>query len=192
MRLREGQALPDRGSPAVRGRRLAAELRRLRERTGLTGEEVAERLGWSGSKISRIELQRTGVKDADLHKLLDLYGVGEGRRQELQALAHESSQKSLMEIITANFPANYAAYLRAEAEAQSVWNWDPQIVPGLLQTPEYARAVKWSAWQRPPRCRMSRCGFTALAEIALPLRPARFHICSSRKSMTSPCMTSCR
>lgn len=138
--------MPDRGSPSVRGRRLAGELRRLRERTGLTGEQVAERLGWSGSKISRIELHHSGVKQADLRKLLDLYGIDETRREELFALARESSEKSWLEKATASFSPEYAAYLHAEAEAESVWNWEPQIVPGLLQTEEYARAMM-RGWQ---------------------------------------------
>jgi transcriptional regulator with XRE-family HTH domain len=140
--------LPDRGSRTLRGRRLATELRRLREATGLNGEEVADRLGWSGSKVSRIELHRTGIKQADLRKLLDLYEVGETRREELFALARESrsSDKTWLEKATANFSAEYAAYLHAEAEAESVWNWEPQVVPGLLQTPEYARAVM-HGWQ---------------------------------------------
>jgi transcriptional regulator with XRE-family HTH domain len=138
--------VPDRGSPTVRSRRLAAELRRLRERTGLTGEEVADRLGWSGSKISRIELHRIGVKQSDLRHLLDLYGVGESHRDELLALARESSRKGWLEKATASFPAEYAAYLHAEAEAKSVWNWEPQVIPGLLQTPDYARAMM-RGWQ---------------------------------------------
>lgn len=133
--------MPDHGSPSVRGRRLAAELRRLRERSGLTGDEVAQRLGWSGSKISRIELHRTGVKQDDLNKLLDLYGVGEPHRGELIALARESAQKGRLEEVTSGFPAEFAAYVQAEAEARSVWNWEPQVVAGLLQVPEYARAV---------------------------------------------------
>lgn len=136
--------MPDRGNPSVRGRRLAAELRRLRERSGLTGDEVAHRLGWSGSKVSRIELHRIGVKQADLSKLLDLYHVGEPHRGELIALARESAQKGRLEMITAGFPADYAEYIQAEAEAGSVWNWEPQLVPGLLQVPEYARAVMQS------------------------------------------------
>ena len=97
--------MPDRGSPTVRGRRLAAELRRLRERTGLTGEEVAERLGWSGCKVSRIELQRTGVKRDDLVKLLDLYRVGEGRREELLTLVRRPSRKDPLDVVAASFPA---------------------------------------------------------------------------------------
>jgi transcriptional regulator with XRE-family HTH domain len=135
------QVPADQGSPTVRGRRLAAELRRLRERTGLTGEEVAERLGWSGSKISRIELHRIGIKQSDLYRLLDLYGVDEPHRSELQALARESVQKTRLERVAASFSPRYATYLKTEAEAQSVWNWEPQVVPGLLQTPSYARAV---------------------------------------------------
>lgn len=148
--------MPDRGIPAVRGRRLAAELRRLREGTGMHGEEVAERLGWSGSKVSRIELGRTGVKTADLRQLLDLYGVEEPYRQDLIALARESAKRGPLRQITSGFPpeSEYEAYLSAESEAESVWNWEPQIVPGLLQTPDYARAVS-EAWRKifpsPPR-----------------------------------------
>jgi transcriptional regulator with XRE-family HTH domain len=137
----EASTVSDRASPVVRGRRLAAELRRLRERAGVTGEEAAERLGWSASKISRIETHRSGVKQADLRHLLDLYQVTGPHRDELLALARESTQKSRLEINTASFPAQHAEYLHAELEAQSVWDWEPQVVPGLLQTPEYARAV---------------------------------------------------
>lgn len=133
--------MPEQGSPAVRGRRLAGELRRLRERTGLTGDEVASQLGWSGSKISRIELHRIGIKQADLRRLLDLYGVEDPHRRELQALARESKNKGLLERATAGVPSEYAAYLQNEAEAESIWNWEPQVVPGLLQTADYARAV---------------------------------------------------
>jgi transcriptional regulator with XRE-family HTH domain len=145
--------VPDHGSPLVRGRRLAAELRRLRLRTGLTGEEVAQRLGWSESKVSRIELHRTGVKEADLRRLLDLYEVGEPRRGELLALARESARKGWLEVVGSTFPPEYSTYLAAEAEARSVWNWEPQVIPGLLQTPDYARAVMqvWEAmWAAPP------------------------------------------
>jgi transcriptional regulator with XRE-family HTH domain len=132
--------VPEQGA-SVGGRRLAAELRRLREHAGLTGEEASERLGWSGSKLSRIELHRIGVKQADLRKLLALYGVDESYRDELLALARESKQKGLPQKAAARFP-QVAPYVSAEAEAESVWNWEPQVVPGLLQTPDYARAVR--------------------------------------------------
>jgi len=86
--------VPDHGSPTVRRRRLAAELHRLRECSGLTGDQVAERLGWSQAKISRIENTRTGIKPADAQRLLDLYGVDGGRRDELLALAGDASRKA--------------------------------------------------------------------------------------------------
>jgi transcriptional regulator with XRE-family HTH domain len=136
--------VPDQGTP-VGGRRLAAELRRLREHAGLTGEEVSQRLGWSGSKLSRIELHRIGVKQADLGNLLALYGVDESHRDELLALARESKQKGLPQKAAAGSPV--ATYAYAEAEAESVWNWEPQVVPGLLQTRDYARAVR-QLWHR--------------------------------------------
>lgn len=130
----------ERASP-IRRRRLAAELRRLREDAGLTGDEAAEELGWSGSKISRIETHRIGVKKADLGRLFDLYQVDDDHREELQALLLESATSSWLDSMTAGFPADYVTYLYAEAEADAVWIWDPQIVPGLMQTDAYARQV---------------------------------------------------
>jgi transcriptional regulator with XRE-family HTH domain len=130
----------------VRRRRLAAELRRLREHTGMTGDEVAERLGWSGSKVSRIELHKIGVKQSDLERLLDLYEVERRHRAEVLALAREPSKAGRLEAVAATFSAEYAFFIYAEAEAQSMWNWEPLIVPGLLQTEAYARAVM-RGWQ---------------------------------------------
>jgi transcriptional regulator with XRE-family HTH domain len=132
--------MPEQGT-SVAGRRLAGELRRLRERTGLTGEEVSQRLGWSGSKLSRIELHRIGVKQADLRELLALYGVDEGHREELLALARESKRRGPVGRAAASFP-QVATYVYAEAEAESVWNWEPQVIPGLLQTRDYARSLR--------------------------------------------------
>ena len=134
--------MPGHGSPTVGQRRLAAELRRLRERAGFLGEEAAARLGWSASKLSRIETSKTGVKQGDLRLLLDLYHVGEPHRAEVLALARESAQaRPVYQAAIAAFPAGYAEFASAEAEAISIWNWEPQVVPGLLQTEGYAREV---------------------------------------------------
>jgi transcriptional regulator with XRE-family HTH domain len=129
------------GSPNVRRRRLAAELRRLRERAGFIGEEVARRLEWSTSKVSRLERGQSGVKRTDLRRLLELYRVDPRRREELLALAEESQPSGRLKAISARLPGEHAEFLNVEAEAESVWNWEPQIVPGLLQTEDYARAV---------------------------------------------------
>jgi len=129
------------GSPNVRRRRLAAELRRLRERAGFIGEEVARRLEWSTSKVSRLERGQSGVKRTDLRRLLDLYRVEPKRREELLALAEESQPSGRLKAISAGLPEEHAQFLSFEAEAESVRNWEPQIVPGLLQTEDYTRAV---------------------------------------------------
>jgi transcriptional regulator with XRE-family HTH domain len=133
--------MPEYGSPTVRRRRLAAELRRLRELAALTGDEVAERLGWSASKVSRIELYRTGIKTADLGELLELYGVAEDHRTELLALAREPRRKGWWEAYSDALPEEYAALIVLEAEAEYMGCWSPQLIHGLLQTADYARAV---------------------------------------------------
>ncbi len=139
--------MPERGSPNLaRRRRLAAELRRLRERAGLTGDEATERLGWpASSKLSRIELGKSGVKSADLRSLLDLYEVTTERREELTALAEESRTSGAIQAASMRLPGDQVALMEAEADAESIWIWDPQVVPGLFQTEDYARALL-EAW----------------------------------------------
>ena len=139
--------MPERGSPNLaRRRRLAAELRRLRERAGLTGDETTERLGWSASsKLSRIELAKSGVKSADLARLLDLYEVTAARREELTLLAEESRTSGALQAASMRLPGEQVAFLENEADAESIWIWEPQLIPGLLQTEDYAR-VLLQAW----------------------------------------------
>ncbi|HCU91453.1 MAG TPA: XRE family transcriptional regulator [Actinobacteria bacterium] len=133
--------MPTPGSPTVRRRRLAVELRRLREADGRTGDEVAAALDWSPSKISRYELARTGLKPAEVRKLLDVYGVTGHQRDQLLALADEATQKGWWEDYADALPAEYQAFIGLEAEARSVSHWHTEVVPGLLQTEEYARQV---------------------------------------------------
>lgn len=145
--------MSDQGSPVIRRRRLAGELRRLRERAGYTGDQAADRLGWSASKLSRIETDKIGIKEKDVGRLLDLYRVSEPHREELLALARESKQTARISTLSARLPEQHAEIINVEAEAESIWNWEPQIVSGLLQTEEYARAVMagWhSMFTRPP------------------------------------------
>ena len=85
------------GSPTVRRRRLAAELRQLREAKGRSGESVANALRWSPSKISRYERAKTGLRPKEVERLLDYYGVGGTHREMLLALAQDASQKGWWE-----------------------------------------------------------------------------------------------
>ena len=133
--------MSDFGSPTVRRRRLAAELRRLRDGARLTGDQVAERLGWSPSKISRYELARTGLNPADVGKLLDLYGVDGRQRDELLALAREARLRGWWQAYSDALPEDFLAFIGLEAEARSVRQWHAEVVPGLLQTQAYAREV---------------------------------------------------
>jgi transcriptional regulator with XRE-family HTH domain len=133
--------VPEPTSPTVRRRRLGAELRRLRERAELTGDDVAKRVKWSASKVSRIENAQTTPRVSDIKKLLALYGI-EGRdADELLALAREASDKGWWETYSPTLPPEYSALIGMEAEAKSASSWAAQTVPGLLQTADYAREV---------------------------------------------------
>ncbi len=136
-----------RGYPNLaRRRRLAEELRRLREHAGLAEDQATERLGWpSNSKLSRIELGKSGVKQTDLQILLDLYNVVGEHREELIALAEESRRSGQFQSASARLPGELVTFLQSEADADSIWVWEPLMVPGLLQTENYTRALL-QAW----------------------------------------------
>ncbi|WP_329091659.1 helix-turn-helix domain-containing protein [Streptosporangium sp. NBC_01469] len=125
----------------IRTRRLAGELRRLREVTGLTGDQAAKQLGWDPSKLSRYETARRRVQSKDLQALLDLYAVPDGKRQALVDLARNSRFKGWWDAYGDTLPTELAAYIALEAEATSIRGFSAQIVPGMLQTDEYARSV---------------------------------------------------
>jgi transcriptional regulator with XRE-family HTH domain len=126
-------------SPTVRRRRLAAELHRLRG--SRTGEEIARELGWSASKVSRYELGRTGLKPSEVERLLDLYGVVDPDRSRLLALAHDATQKGWWEDYADAIADEYMTFIGLETEAMSVSHWEVDVVPGLLQTEQYATQV---------------------------------------------------
>jgi len=132
-----------RSSPTVKRRRLAAELRHLRESAGLTIDEVAERLEWSTAKISRIENARVSVLPRDVKFLLRVYGITEADDSwdVLLSLARESRQKGWWQQYGEAVPEWFEVYVGLEAEATTIWEYDAEFVPGMLQTKEYARAV---------------------------------------------------
>lgn len=140
--------MPDLPSSVVR-RALAAELRRLREHAGVSGDEVAARLGWSGSKVSRIETHRTGIKTADLELLLNLYDVDDEQRDQLQALADEQDARGWWSVYASTFPGGYIAYIGLEAAAHNIYCWSPELIHGLLQTEDYAAAATRVAFGDP-------------------------------------------
>jgi transcriptional regulator with XRE-family HTH domain len=127
------------GVRTVRQRRLGTELRRLR--ADRTGDEVAAALGWSPSKVSRYELGRTGPKEEEVGKLLDYYEVTGPHREQVLALAREATQKGWWEARSDALPDELIALIALEDEATSSWMWQVEVIPGLLQTEEYAQQI---------------------------------------------------
>jgi transcriptional regulator with XRE-family HTH domain len=138
------------GSPMVRRRRLAAELRGIRESKGKSGDAVAAALRWSPSKISRYELARTGLKPREVERLLDYYEITGSRRDLLLELAEDASRKGWWEEFADSLSADYQQFIGLEHEASSIAIWHVEAVPGLLQTEGYARHVISSYGQVEP------------------------------------------
>ncbi|MEU8297703.1 helix-turn-helix transcriptional regulator [Micromonospora sp. NPDC048909] len=135
-------------SPILRRRRLGTELRRLREAAGLTGDQVIERIGWaSASKLSRLENGRSRPDPEDVRDLLDLYGADEALRDELLGITQEAGD---IRGWLKNFPVmteQQRSWAELEAGCAEISEYNPVLVPGLLQTPGYARVRIVSARQ---------------------------------------------
>lgn len=134
--------------PTAQRRRLGIELKKCREHAGLTQEQVATHFEWHSAKVTRIETARVGVSPRDVKDMLTLYGVQDDQyRDALSTLARRSKQRTwwtdYKDILrTGNF-------IGLEAEATSLRVWSPVLIPGLLQTPDYARALYESVHPTP-------------------------------------------
>ncbi|MGW0564330.1 helix-turn-helix domain-containing protein [Streptomyces sp. NPDC003016] len=128
--------------PTMRRRMLGAELRKIRERQALTAESAAEKMGWHPSKISRIESGRSGLRAHEVTALLDLYEVRDKEaRTGLETLAREGKRRVWWQPYNDVLTPRYLDYISFEAEASAARSFETTLVPGLLQTPDYARAV---------------------------------------------------
>ncbi len=128
-------------SPIVRRRELGALLKALRTEKGWTAEQVAERLLVSPSKVSRLENGHRGASARDIRDLCNLYGVDDDERQRLLELARQGKQRAWRQPL--GLP--YSDYVGLEEAATSISDYGLGILPGLLQTPDYARAVVQAA-----------------------------------------------
>jgi transcriptional regulator with XRE-family HTH domain len=130
------------GGPTVLRRLLGAQLRRLRERQGITREEAGYAIRASGSKMSRLELGRVGFKERDVADLLTLYGVTDDtERVTLLGLAQDANSPGWWHRYGDVLPGWFETYVGLEEAAALVRTYEVQFIPGLLQTEEYARAV---------------------------------------------------
>jgi transcriptional regulator with XRE-family HTH domain len=126
-------------NPTVRRRRLGQELRKLREAKNMTAEQVAERLLVSQSKISRLENGRRSISQRDVRDLCGVYEVEDERMVDsLMQMAKDSRQQGWWHAF-GDIP--YSVYIGLETDAESLRMYEPQIIPGLLQTHAYAEAV---------------------------------------------------
>jgi transcriptional regulator with XRE-family HTH domain len=137
-------------SPTVRRRRLALELRRLREAARLTCEEVADHLECSASKISRVETGRVSVSPRDVRDMLELYGVPVAQRERLVQLARDSRQKGWWHAFSDTMQPQFATYVGLESAASEIRIYEVSLIPELLQTEDYARAVIRSGMMSSP------------------------------------------
>lgn len=135
--------------PAVRRRKLGAELRTLRTSAGLTSGEAARLVGWHQSKVSRIETGTSGVKPADVRSLLDAYDVADPQLRELLLVLSGSGdgdgRHHWWHAYRGVLPPTYRDFISLESQASAMRTLETTVVPGLLQTPEYARAVTRAA-----------------------------------------------
>jgi transcriptional regulator with XRE-family HTH domain len=127
-------------TPTGRRRRLGAELRRLREDAGLTIDRVAEALECSQSKVSRIETGQVSATPRDVRDMLELYRVSEAQREAMVQIAREARQRGWWQTFV-DVPDGVPAYVGLEVAATSIDIYMSLIVPALLQTADYARAV---------------------------------------------------
>lgn len=124
--------------PTARHRRLAAELRRLREQAGLTPETTAGLLNWSRTKLVRIETAKTMPSVQDVAHILETYGGPVATRGALLQLTREIRTRGWWTSYGDVFAGSYA---ELENAASRIRQWQTEIIPGLLQTPDYARTL---------------------------------------------------
>lgn len=129
----------------VGSRRLVIELKQFREAAGLTGEQVAEQMGWSAAKVYRIEGDRVRVLARDVQRLLKLYGIEGEQRDAVMELARLARVKDWWHQYSGAIPEWFQFYVGLEAAASAMQEYNAELVTGLLQTEPYIRAVMAAA-----------------------------------------------
>src|SRR5690242_12104889 len=130
-----------RPSPTVRRRRIAAELKRLREERGLTLDHAARELGVARSTMSRVENAQVSVRPGDVRTLLELYKLEPADIDALVQVARDARQRGWWQTYSDVLPSWFEVYVGLEQAASEISTFEVALVPGLLQTADYARAV---------------------------------------------------
>ncbi|MEV4625653.1 helix-turn-helix transcriptional regulator [Micromonospora sp. NPDC049523] len=127
--------------PTVRRRQLGRELRKLREAAGFKAEQVALEVRCSPSRVSRIETARVRITPGTVHELLDVYRVEGAERQRLVALARQAQEAGWWQAHSDALTWEYSTLIALEHDATELRTFESSVLPGLLQTEEYARTV---------------------------------------------------
>jgi transcriptional regulator with XRE-family HTH domain len=143
--------------PTVRRRIVGAQLRRLREASGVSRREAGASIGVGESRLGRIEAGRAGLEEHEVKQLLELYGIHDSQeRDALLALAREANRPGWLQAFSGAMPAWFRPYVDLEEAAQVIRTYEVQFIPGLLQTEEYARAVVAHGLSEPPADEVAR------------------------------------
>lgn len=134
--MAQGRHVPTAASDLLTGR-----LRTAREQAGLTWETVAEEMGWSESKLYRIENDKSRVLTRDVTRLLRLYGVSGDKAEALLELARQAREPEWWHRYSAAIPEWFRVFVMLEGAASEELGYEPELVPGILQTEAYARAI---------------------------------------------------
>jgi len=165
--------------PVTMRRQLVAELRRLRAGRELTQKQVADALDWSPSKIIRIEKASVGISLTDLQGLLRLYAVEDPATVDALTEMSRGSKRLPFNEYRTDLPPETLRYFRYESSTTVLRQVEPLIVPGLLQTEEYARALLRELGKSPEtveRLWSARAERQELLDREEPLPPEMFFI----------------
>ncbi|MDX3277301.1 helix-turn-helix domain-containing protein [Streptomyces scabiei] len=134
--------MPINSNPTIRQRRLARRLRELRSAAGMTHADIAKVLGSAESKVGRIENAQSGIRLPDLRAWMDATNVTDpAERAEIEELSREAKKKGWWSRYTNAVDSAYAAYVAVEWDAAELYNVETNLIPGLLQTPDYTKAL---------------------------------------------------
>ena len=143
-------------APSVRERRLAQELRQLRAAAQLHGKDVAASLGWSPSKVSRIENGRTGITEGDLERLVELYRVPDVQAAFLRRLAPAARPRGWWDAYADELSDRFANLIRLEAGSRALRCFAAVVPHALVQAPGYLRELIHSTWEQPSPAEVER------------------------------------
>ncbi|NEA26824.1 helix-turn-helix domain-containing protein [Actinomadura bangladeshensis] len=162
--------------PIVQSALLRAELVRLRKQKKLTQEQVARQLEWSPSKLIRVEGGKNAITRTDLQALLAVYDVtSEGRQERLQALARGAREPAWWNAYRGELDSSFLNYVGYSAGAAFIRQFHGTVIPGLIQTPEYAEVLATGKASETARVLAAKLRIQRQQELAKRENPPRQH-----------------